>query len=121
MRRIFWTLLFVGVCIGWLVLSYRPELLAGKDVALGPDAGPYFVWLFAGSALLFVIIQLLLVVSVRTFPSSVQRGGKNWDDIIPTNDKEIRIHSGAEFFWTALPLFISLALFWAVWQFLTGM
>jgi len=119
-RRIFWTLLFVGACIGWLVLSYRPGLLAGKALAFGPGVEPYFVWLFAGSALLFVLIQLVLVAGVRTFPTRVSRGGNSQGDSVYNSDKEIRIHPGVELFWTALPLFISLLLFWAVWQFWAG-
>lgn len=120
MRRIFWTLLFVGVSIGWLVLSYRPEVLAGREIAFAPRLEPFSIWLFAGSALLFVLIQFVLVAAVRTFPTRIARSGDSQGNSVYNGDKEIRIHAGAEFFWTALPLLISLLLFWAVWQFWTG-
>jgi len=121
MKRILWTLLFVGACIAWLVLSYQPGLLAGRNVTIGAAVAPYFAWLFAGSALLFVVIQLILVVSVRTFPTRISRGGQGQDEFVPTSEQEIQIHSGAEFFWTALPLGISLVLFFVLWRFLPGM
>lgn len=88
---------------------------------MAPTIAPYFVWLFAGSALLFVVIQLFLVASVRSFPTRIPRGGKGQEEFIPASEQEIQIHSGAEFFWTALPLGISLVLFFVVWRFLPGM
>lgn len=117
--RIFWTLLFLGVCIGWLVLSYRPQPLAGVEMAFGPTATPIFLWLFAGSALLFVVIQVILVVSVRTFPLRIARSDTNPEDEEAASDREIRIFPGAEYFWTALPLLISIVFFWAIWHFLS--
>lgn len=111
--RIFWTLLFLGVCIGWLVVSYQPELFAGKEFAFGPATNSLFLWLFAASALLFVVIQILLVVGTRTFPTRIAR-----DSSGESGEKEIRINPAAELFWTALPLLISLLFFGVVWQFL---
>ncbi|MBX3053235.1 MAG: hypothetical protein KF753_17255 [Caldilineaceae bacterium] len=110
--RIFWTLLFLGACIGWVVLSYRPGLTFGRDIVFGPEAGPIFAWLFGGSALLFVGIQLLLVVGVRHFPSRVP-GGSGQDN--SAGAKDIRLWPVMEYLWTALPLLFSLVLFWAVW------
>jgi len=121
MKRILWTLLFVGACIGWLVLSYRPEFLVGTTITTNPAVAPYFAWFFAGSALLFVFIQLLLVVRVRTFPTRISRGGQGQDEFVPVSEQEIQINTGAEFFWTALPLGISLVLFLVVWRFLPGL
>lgn len=127
--RIFWTLLFLGVCISWLVLSYRPQSLAGVEMVFGAAITPLFLWLFVGCALLFVAIQAVLVVSVRTFPTRIDRNETTpKDDGAPrdrdagdrdTGNRDIRILPGAEYFWTALPLLISLFFFWVVWQFLS--
>lgn len=113
--RIIWTLLFIGVCIGWLVLSYRPEMLAGREIAFSPSAQPLLIWLFAGSALLFIVIQAVLLLGVRTFPSRIARGGSSPDGGTPKGN-DIQIHPAAELFWTALPLVISVLLFSAIWQ-----
>jgi len=117
--RIVWTLLFLGVCIGWLVLSYRPQSLAGVEMAFGSTATPIFLWLFIGSALLFIAIQVILVTSVRTFPVRIARREAKSADSEASAGKEIRILPSAEYFWTALPLLISLLFFWAIWQFLS--
>lgn len=117
--RIVWTLLFLGVCIGWLVLSYRPQSLAGVQIAFESTVTPLFLWLFAGSALLFIAIQIVLVASVRTFPSRIARSETAPEDGEVTGTRDIRILPGAEYFWTALPLLISLLFFWAIWQFLS--
>ncbi len=117
--RIFWTLLLLGVCIGWLVLSYRPQSLAGVEIAFGSTATPIFLWLFTGSALLFIAIQTILVASVRTFPTRIARGETTPEDGQVPGEKDIRILPGAEYFWTALPLLISLGFFWVIWQFLS--
>jgi len=118
--RIFWTLLFVGACVGWLLLSYHPGLLTGREVAFGPVVEPLFVWCFVASALLFVSVQLMLVAGVRTFPTRIFRAGNDTDGPVPPNQKEIRIHPRAELLWTALPLVISLFFFWASFQTLLG-
>lgn len=115
--RIIWTLLFIGACIGWLVLSYRPEMVAGGEIGFSPRLQPLLVWLFAGSALLFLAIQAVLLVGVRTFPTHISRGGSRPDGSDPKGD-DIQIHLLAELFWTALPLFISALLFGAIWQLL---
>ena len=117
--RIFWTLLFLGVCIGWLVLSYRPQSLAGVQIAFESTETPLFLWLFTGSALLFIAIQIILVASVRAFPSRIARGETIPEDGEAPGARDIRILPGAEYFWTALPLLISLLFFWAIWQFLS--
>jgi len=117
--RIFWTLLFLGVCIVWLVLSYRPQPLAGVEVAFGSAAAPIFLWLLAGSGLLFIVIQVILVVSVRTFPLRIARSEANPDGNEVPTDRDIRILPSTEYFWTALPLLISIFFFWAIWHFLS--
>lgn len=117
--RIFWTLLFLGVCIVWLVLSYQPQSLAGVEVAFGSAAKPIFLWLFAGSGLLFIVIQAILVTSVRTFPLRIARSEPVPDGNEVADDRDIRIHPSAEYFWTALPLLISILFFWAIWHFVS--
>jgi heme/copper-type cytochrome/quinol oxidase subunit 2 len=114
--RIFWTLLFLGACIGWLVLSYRPQLLVGIEMSFGSTPPPIFLWLFAGSSLVFILIQAVLVAGVRTFPVRIARGETTADGSEASTAKDIRIHPGAEYFWTALPLLISLFFFWTIWQ-----
>ncbi len=120
-RRILWTLLFLAISVGWLVLSYRPGRLAGKELVFGSGIEPFFIWLFVGCALLFVIIQGVLVAGVRTFSTRVTRtvaarDGEGSDDVVQQSDQDIRIRPLAEYIWTALPLLISLALFWFIWQ-----
>ena len=117
--RIFWTLLFLGACIGWLVLSYRPQSMVGIGFNFDPTASPIFLWLFAGSALLFILIQAILVAGVRTFPTRITRGETISESSGVPSDRDIRILPAAEYFWTALPLLISLFFFWAIWQFLS--
>lgn len=109
----------MGVCIGWLVLSYRPQSLAGVQIAFESTVTPLFLWLFMGSALLFIAIQIILVASVRAFPSRIARGETIPEDGEAPGARDIRILPGAEYFWTALPLLISLLFFWAIWQFLS--
>lgn len=116
--RIFWTLLFLGACIGWLVLSYRPQWMV-VEATFGPTTAPIFLWLFAGSALLFILIQAALVAGVRTFPTRIARGETTAESPGVPSGREIRILPAAEYFWTALPLLISLFFFWAIWQFLS--
>lgn len=131
--RILWTLLLVGASVAWIVLSYRPELLAGIQLTFGADRSALFLWLFAGSALLFIVLQAVVVAAVRQFPARVSRGGPESDEQKPGNQKsgnrksgegnsgnhtDIRLHLGVEYLWTALPLLISIVFFWSIWRLL---
>ena len=136
--RIVWTLLLVGASVAWIVLSYRPEMLAGIQVTFGAERSALFLWLFAGSALLFVLLQAVVVAAVGQFPARVSRGGPESDEQAsdlrgsgdqksgtqkpgaqkPVKETDIRLHRGVEYLWTALPLLISIVFFWAIWRFL---
>jgi len=92
-------------------LSYRPQWLAGREVAFDATGSPLLLWLFAASALLFITLQVALLTSIRHFSTRVDRG---------SDGRPIRIVPAVEYFWTALPLFISILFFWAIWRFLSG-
>lgn len=143
--RIVWTLLFLGACVAWVVLSYQPQWLAAVQVTFDTSGSPYFIWLFVGSALLFVSLQAVVLAAVRHFPARVaggpaepttqgsgadetpseQAGNQMPSPALPGRIKNqagraIHLQIGVEYFWTALPLLISIIFFWSIWRSLAG-
>lgn len=96
--------LLLAVALLWLLLSYAPPELIPWQISTGDGWLPLFRGLLVASALLFVVVQILLVAAIFKFPAQVK--GQEADD-----SGEIQIHRSWEFLWTALPLVASIALF----------
>jgi heme/copper-type cytochrome/quinol oxidase subunit 2 len=100
--------------VGWLSLSYLPRttfalpslaLPAGWSAALQTSA--------LIGLLLFVLIQLVLVRSTITFGNQ-NMSNQNLPDV--AQEERIPLNRTAEFFWTVLPLIMTLGLAWASYQ-----
>ena len=102
LQRLF-TLAILLVCILWLVVSYLPGVQAHLPTIA-----------FTGSNLLAILALIALVVFVAiqlwllyTTMATV-RAHRAKDSHSP-----FRLRIGMEFFWTALPILMTLALAWA--------
>lgn len=103
MNRNLLTLLTLLAIAGWLFLSYAPQTWGGlPELAFPVDqAGPFFRPLAVGFLLLFVLVQIVLLWATfrlrRTARANELAGGR-------------RLRIGAELFWTALPLLMTIGL-----------
>lgn len=107
-------LLLFGTFFVWLVGSYLlPDVLFWRLI---PSAGltPLFRVALVVSALLFVVIQIILVVSAFNLPQRDHRR----DDLSLADDaqnmegaREIVVERRWEVLWTAVPLVVSVGLF----------
>jgi heme/copper-type cytochrome/quinol oxidase subunit 2 len=102
-------LLFVGITIFWLVVSYLPVEVVPWRVTANERFTPLFLIALIVSAFIFVAIQIVLVTSVFKFPQRVSRDEQN--DADDTKTREIHIRRRWEFVWTVIPLLTSVILF----------
>ena len=95
------SVLILAVLISWIVLSYAPVTL--PQVAFtGGWATPLFQLLAVGGLLSVVAIQLILL---RATGRMLRPTGGHAEVVA-----EFRLKSGAELFWTALPLLMTVLL-----------
>jgi heme/copper-type cytochrome/quinol oxidase subunit 2 len=102
-QRLF-TFAIIIISILWLVMSYLPGVQALLPTLSFVGSGGWLAWLGVVGVIAFVAIQLWLVyttvVTVRAYRA------KN-------NGSAFRLRTGAEFFWTALPILMTIAFAWA--------
>jgi heme/copper-type cytochrome/quinol oxidase subunit 2 len=100
LRRLF-TFAIILICILWLVVSYLPGIRAMLPTFSLVGSNSQLAWLGVAALIVFVAIQLWLVyttvVNVRAYQA------KN-------NGSAFRLRLSAEFFWTALPIMMTIAL-----------
>jgi heme/copper-type cytochrome/quinol oxidase subunit 2 len=105
-------LLFVGIAILWLVVSYLPAEVVPWRITADERLTPLFLVALIISALLFTVIQIVLVTSIFKFPQRISRNEQGSSNEAEQSDnREIRIHRQWEFIWTAIPLVVSVLLF----------
>lgn len=98
------------VSILWLVISYVPGLQAMMPTLIMPGNGNTLAVLGVVALLIFLAIQLWLVYTTLSTVRSYQS---------KHNGQPFRLKWGAELFWTALPIAMTIALAWAsyaLWQ-----
>lgn len=103
LQRIF-ALAIILVCILWLVISYVPGLQTFLPTLALVEYGNGLAMLGAITLVIFLAIQLWLVFSTV----STVRAHTNKGDGSP-----FRLKLGAELFWTALPVAMTVGLAWA--------
>jgi heme/copper-type cytochrome/quinol oxidase subunit 2 len=98
LRRLLWMAIGLGVLL-WLVLSYVPSTWVSLPTLAFPDSwiSGLFPVLALAALVVFAGIQLWLLWSVRRLPPGPA-------------DFPVRIQRRTEFFWTALPLLMTLGL-----------
>lgn len=102
-QRLF-SLVIVILSILWIVVSYLPGVRAALPTIAFPMESGLFAILSVLALLIFVAIQLWIVNrTVRTV--------RNYQD--QNNGSPFRLRIGAELFWTALPIAMTLVLAWA--------
>ena len=103
LQRLF-TLAVVIITILWIVVSYLPGVQANLPTIAFIGSGSSFAALNVIALVAFVGIQLWLVyTTVVTVRASQAKG----------NSASFRLKLSAEFFWTALPIAMTLGLAWA--------
>lgn len=103
-QRLFALALLLGVIL-WLVLSYVPDSLLPLPTLGYSGAGIFQASLAVICLVAFLAIQLVVL---RSTAHSIGRGGS-----ADTHRPPFRLRIGAELFWTAFPLAMTLALAWA--------
>lgn len=103
LQRLF-TLAILIICIAWLVVSYLPGVQALLPTIAFSGNRSWLAILGAIALVVFIAIQLWLVyttvVTVRAHQA--KRDGSPF-----------RLNTGAELFWTALPIVVTVGLAWA--------
>jgi hypothetical protein len=98
------TLAMLLICVLWIVVSYLPGVQAYLPVIGFAQGAPWLGALAVPAVLVFLAIQLWLLYStvstVRAYQAKSPRS-------------PIQLKLGAELFWTALPIAITIALVWA--------
>ncbi|MCB0115468.1 MAG: hypothetical protein R2873_05610 [Caldilineaceae bacterium] len=124
MKRKLIPLLLVGTFLVWLVGSYLPQGVVPWRTIPGEGMDGFLRAAVIVSAVLFVLIQIVLVASVFKFPQRISRQehSSSTDDALSThnNGGEILIKRGWEVLWTVTPLVGSLALFIVSYWVLSG-
>jgi heme/copper-type cytochrome/quinol oxidase subunit 2 len=114
-------LFFIGITIFWLVASYLPVDAMPWRIMANERLTPLFLVALTVSALLFIVIQIILVSSIFKFPQRVSREEQDSSsESQQINGGEIRIHRRWEFIWTAIPLAASVLLFVVSYYVLIG-
>ena len=111
MRRSLWLIVTLVVVIGWLVLAYQPAPALPQLAVPGWLSTPLALLAAAGFAL-FLAIQGLLV----NFTDTAVRKSRPDDRVAVAN---LTLSRGREFFWTVIPLLMTLALAlmaWGLWS-----
>lgn len=111
MRRSLWLVVTLVVVTGWLVLAYLPALTL-PQLALPASLSAPLALVAAAGLGLFLAIQGLLV----NFTDAAVRRGRP-DDRVAVAD--FNLNRGREFFWTVLPLLMTLGLAlmtWGLWS-----
>lgn len=103
MKRFGGWLFFILLMVGWIVFSYRPDWMPLR-AELSDAMAPLFRTLIIAAGVLFVAIHLYLIGAVRRYRTA-EPG--------PDGERPIRLHRGAEYFWSIVPLLGTLVLFWA--------
>jgi hypothetical protein len=108
------TLLLFGTFVVWLVGSYLPPNLLFGQMIPGEGLIPFFRVALIISALLFVVIQIVLIAAVFKFPQRI----RHQDNRVLTGDtqetegaREVTVEHRWEVLWTAVPLVVSVGLF----------
>jgi hypothetical protein len=103
LQRLF-TLVIALICILWIVVSYLPGVQAMLPVIAFAGTGRWLAALGLIALVAFLAIQLWLVyTTVATVRTSQAKG----------NISPPRLKVGAELFWTALPIAMTVWLAWA--------
>lgn len=102
MQRLF-TFAILIICILWLVVSYLPGVKALLPTLTLAAGGGWLAWLGVAALIAFIAIQLWLVIT--TVASVRAYRAKN-------NGTAFRLRTGVEFFWTALPIMMTIVLAW---------
>lgn len=98
------TLVIVIITLLWIVVSYLPGVQAMLPTLSIVENGGWLSWLTVAALIAFIAIQLWLVyTTVATIRSYQARG----------HDTPFRLRLGAELFWTALPIAMTIGLAWA--------
>jgi heme/copper-type cytochrome/quinol oxidase subunit 2 len=103
LQRLFALAMFT-ITVLWLVVSYMPALQA--ELPIIAFAGGSW-WQSASGALLlvaFIALQVWLLYTTVAAVRTSQTGG---------NATPFRLKLGGEFFWTVLPILMTVALAWA--------
>ena len=114
MKRRVLTLLLLGTAFLWLALSYLPPDVLPWRVTADARLLPFFRMALVGSALLFVVIQIVLIAAVFRLPRRLSRrgSGSSAESLQSFEEREeIHIDRRWEFLWTAIPLVGAICLF----------
>lgn len=106
MKRFLLTGLSFALVGFWLFFSYGPGDWL-PVVAFPPGADGLLKWATAGTAAVFVGVQVALLLAVRKFPGQPLPRAESGVAV-----SEMRVSRVVELFWTALPLALSVLLFW---------
>lgn len=110
MRRTIWMVVSLGVVAAWIVLAYLPDTTLPAFTWPAWLAAP-FALLAATGLLLFLVIQAWLVESTDRV---LRKGRKGGQAVV----REFNLRRAPEMIWTAMPLFMTLALAlmaWGLW------
>ena len=103
LQRLF-TLAILILTILWIVISYLPGVRATLPTFAFPMGNGLFATFAVIALLVFLAIQIWLVVRTVKTVRHFQDNNKG---------SPFRLNIGAEFFWTALPIAMTLVLAWA--------
>jgi hypothetical protein len=102
LQRLF-TLAIVVICILWIVVSYLPGVQAMLPT-IAFVGGSWLASLGLIALVVFIAIQMWLVYTTVATVRAFQVKG---------HDSPFRLKLSAEFFWTALPIVMTVGLAWA--------